>query len=74
MNLTLIGYTILNDGIELIFKEVDDHIIFFTDAELDGLANLQALRTACIAKLQRKIHKTSIAAKLDPLIGQTITI
>lgn len=51
-----------------------DYTIVVTDSELSGVTTLAELRTLVKTKLQRKIQATGIASKLDPLIGQQVTI
>ena len=73
---TFIFYRVTDDGIKLAFKDVygNTHYIYLSDTELAAITTQAQLRAAVITKLRRKIQATNIASKLDPLIGQTITI
>lgn len=80
--MTFEGYDILETG-GIIMKFVcanpgggnpSDYTVYITDAELTGTSNTAALRTLVTTKLNRKYRATGLATKLDPLIGQTVTI
>jgi hypothetical protein len=80
-------YEIERDGVTLWFVcpdpgagEPSDYEIFFPDAEL-GIAttpivvtNIQTFGDACIQKLKRHYRAEQIAAKLNPLLGRTLTL
>lgn len=72
-----VGYTPVDDGIELRFCVPPETLEFVrvlvTDSELSGAANAAAVKALAIAKLQRKVNAANIAAKLDALVGQSIT-
>jgi hypothetical protein len=79
--MTFVGYRIEGTGLTMQFVcsnpgggEPSDYDVFLTDAEVTGTANLAALKTLVTTKLNRKYRATGLATKLDPLIGQTITI
>ena len=68
-------YNVTDTGIEMFFLNANTRVmIFVTDAELSGITTQNQLRTLVIAKLQRKLQANGIAAKLDPLIGNSVTI
>ena len=74
------GYDVTDTGIRFAFEEnvtgnnMLEAAVFMTDAELAAITSQAQLRTALTTKLQRQVNKAGIAAKLDPLIGQSITI
>lgn len=79
--MTFIGYTIEDTGVRMRFVcsnpgggEPSDYECLLTDAEVSGSANTAALRTLVTNKLNRRYRATGLSAKLDPLIGQTMTI
>jgi hypothetical protein len=79
--MTFASYTVEDGGIRLRFVcsnpgggEPSDYDVFVTDAEITATANLPALRTLVTDKLERRYRATTVAARLDPLIGQTIVI
>lgn len=80
-SLTFQSYEVVDTGVEMSFVNFTpgaglptDYTIIVTDSELSGVNTLAALRTLVTAKLQRKIQAAGIASKLEPLIGQTVTI
>lgn len=81
MNLTFIGYEVTDTGIVLHFTwpnrptpGVTEFFVLLTDAELSAITTQAQLRTLVMNKLNRKLRATGIATKLDPFVGQTITI
>lgn len=79
--MTFSAYDVEDGGIRLRFVcsnpgggEPSDYDVFVTDAELAGTANLAQLKTLVTTKLNRRYRAVGLATKLDPLIGQTITI
>lgn len=76
MELTFLGYHVLDDGILLTFESASASGIqvMLTDAELAGVSTQPQLRTLVTTKLQRKLRAAGIASKLDQFRGQTITI
>lgn len=54
--------------------QVSDYYVLLTFAELTGIGNLAALRTFLIARLQRNLRAATVAAQLDPLIGQSLVV
>lgn len=75
------GYEVRDDGVSLAFHHGDPGPgrdttvqVLVTDAELAGVTTAAQLRTLITAKLQRKLQATNIASKLDPFIGQTVTV
>ena len=79
--MTFSAYDAEDGGIRLRFVcsnpgggEPSDYDVFITDDELAGTANLAALKTLVTTKLNRRYRAVGLATKLDPLIGQTITI
>lgn len=80
-DLTFLRYKVSDAGVEMEFVNPfpgaglpTNYTILLTDAELSSVTNLAQLRTLVVAKLQRKIQAAGIASKLDPLIGQSVTI
>lgn len=80
-------YEVARDGVKLWFVchdpgpgQPSDYEIFFTDAELGitttpiVVTNIQTFGDACIQKLKRHYRAEQIAAKLEPLIGRTLTL
>ena len=75
-------YEIQDGGVTLHFTcanpgpgMVNDWYILLTDAEIAGAANQAQLRTLVVNKLERKFRAAGgIATKLDPFIGQSVTI
>lgn len=51
-----------------------DYYVFATDAELAALTTAIQLRNLMLAKLNRAIRRNGFASKLDPLIGQSVTV
>jgi hypothetical protein len=81
MNLTFASYTIRSDGIDLRFTvnapvagQPTEYTIRLTDAEITGASTNEALRTLAVIKLSREIYATSIAARLEPLLGAVVTV
>jgi len=80
MILTFEGYNVLNDGVALEFRPGENttkdarFTVFLSDAELTTIVTLAQLRAIVISKLQRKVQAAGIASKLDPLVGQSVTI
>lgn len=75
------SYEVQDAGIAMIFRAPDPGAgqpsywqIFFTDAELSAISTQPQLFSAVTTKLQRKFRASGIASKLDPFIGQSITI
>jgi hypothetical protein len=48
--------------------------VFVSDAELAAVSTVPQAVSLVTTKLQRKYRNTGIATKLDPLVGQSITI
>lgn len=81
MILTFTRYKVTDAGITMAFNANDpgpradnEIVILLTDAELAGVTTQAQLRTLVMNKLNRKIRATGIATKLDPFIGQTLTV
>lgn len=79
--MTFTGYRIEHNGIRMSFVcanpgggEPSDYDVFLTDEELSGAVNTAALKTLVTSKLGRLYRATGLSGKLDPLIGQSITI
>lgn len=79
--MTFTDYTIEDSGIRFHFVCADpgagmesDYYVFATDAELSALSTANQLRSLMLAKLNRAIRRNGFASKLDPLIGQTVTV
>jgi hypothetical protein len=51
-----------------------DYLIQCTDAEIAQVTTQAQLRDLMTTKLNRSIRRTGFAAKLDPFIGQSLTI
>lgn len=75
------AYRVADDGIELCFLCADPGpgmpsfwIIHITDTELAGAINQTQLKTLVTDKLKRKFRAANIGTKLDPFVGQSITI
>lgn len=54
--------------------ERSDYYVLLTDAEIAGVANQTQLRTLVTTKLGRAFRASGFTTKLDPFVGQTITI
>ena len=81
MTLTFTSYVVRDDGVEFIFVSLDpgagqptNYSIFATDTELAPIAARPALLALVTNKLRRKLNAVGFASKLDPFIGQSITI
>ncbi len=80
--MTLVEYAVIDDGIVFRFLCVNPgagmpsyYDVLMTDAELTATTTQPQLRNALTTKLQRKFQAASgIATRIDPLIGQTLTI
>lgn len=75
------GYEVQDSGITLRFvcfspgpSLPTDYAVSVTDAELASATTSPLLRALVIGKLQRKILAATVAAKLDPFIGQVVVI
>lgn len=75
------AYEVTDDGIILHFVCANPgpglptgYSIRFGFSELAAISTQNALRNAVIDKLNTKIRATNIASKLDPFIGQSLTI
>lgn len=80
-DLTFLSYEITDLGTELEFLnpapgagKPTNYTILLTDTELSGVSTANQLRTLVTGKLQRKLQTANIASKLDPFIGQSVTI
>lgn len=82
-NATMIfsAYAVEDGGIRLRFVcsnpgggEPSDYDCVLTDAEIAGVNTQAQLRTLVTTKLGRKLRATGFTAKLDPFIGQSVTI
>ena len=51
-----------------------DYEILLTDTDLATVTTALQLRTLAQTALERKVRAATIAAKLDPFIGQTVTV
>lgn len=80
---TFLRYEVQTDGMSVrLYFQADnpgpenpnEWMIAVTDTELSGVSNLGQMRTLVTTKLNRLIRSTGIAAKLDLLIGQSLTI
>lgn len=81
MDMIFTHYEITDSGVTLTFTSPDpgpgrpsDYSVALTDAELASVGTNAQLRTLVTTKLQRKLQATGIATRLDPFIGQSITI
>ena len=75
MNLTFDWYVVTDDGVQMGFVgPLGTYTIRVTDAELAAVANLAQFRALVTAKLQRKVQAAGIAARLDRLVGQSVSI
>lgn len=81
MNMLFVGYQVTDDGVVLHFTWTNrntpgttEFYVLLTDGELSAITTQAQLRTLVMNKLNRKLRATGIATKLDPFIGQTITI
>lgn len=79
--MTFTAYRVEDGGIRMWFVcsnpgggEPSDYDVFLTDSEITGTANLAALKTLVTTKLNRRYRASTVASRLDPLIGQSITI
>jgi ABC-type Zn2+ transport system substrate-binding protein/surface adhesin len=78
---TFSSYLVTDNGIVLTFVLTDpgagestEMSILLTDNELASVSTTPQLRSLVITKLQRRVRASGIASKLDPLIGQQVTI
>lgn len=79
--MTFAGYYVEDAGIRFHFVATNpgpglesDYYVFCTDSELAAVSNQGQLQTLLTTKLNRSIRRTGIASKLDPFIGQSITV
>ncbi len=79
--MTFVGYAVEDGGVRMRFVcsnpgggEPSDYDILLTDAEIAGVSTTAQLRTLVTSKLGRKLRATGFTSKLDPFIGQTVTI
>lgn len=79
--MTFTDYQVTDQGILFHFVcanpgpgQPSDYYVLVTDTELAGVSTQQQLVTLVTGKLQRRFRATGIATKLDPLVGQSITI
>ena len=75
------SYSVQDESIRLDFNwddatpgSVTEISVRLTDTELASITTQLQLRNAVISKLQRKVQATGVASKLDPFIGQSLTI
>ena len=54
--------------------QVSDYFIFLTDADLAAVTSQAQLRTLVETKLKRALRATGIGTKLEPFVGQSVTI
>ena len=81
MTLTFTSYEVTDNGIALHFVSPDpgpakpsDYYVSLTDAEITSVSTQVQLRTLVTAKLNRKLRALGFTTKLDPFIGQSLTI
>lgn len=81
MTFTCTSYQVEDDGIHVQFHCPDPgagresaYVVLVTDTELATVLTQSELRTLIQRKLNRKIKAAGIAAKLDPFIGQSLTV
>lgn len=81
MTLTFTSYEVTDGGITLHFVSPDpgpnrpsDYYVALTDAELAGVSTQAQLQTLVTTKLNRKLRAVGSSTKLDPFIGQSLTI
>ena len=81
MTLTFTSYEVTDSGISLHFVSPDpgpakpsDYYVSLTDAEIAGVSTQAQLRTLVTNKLNRKLRALGFTTKLDPFIGQSLTI
>lgn len=79
--MTFASYTVEDAGIRFHFICADpgpgmesDYYVFAADGELSAISTANQLRSLMLAKLNRAIRRNGFASKLDPLIGQTVTV
>jgi hypothetical protein len=79
--MTFIRYDVLDGGILLVFTcpdpgpgENSEWPVVVTDAELGGVSNQVQLRNLVQTKLERRYRAVTVANRLDPFIGQSLTI
>jgi hypothetical protein len=75
------SYTVEDAGIRFHFVCADpgpglesDYFVFCTDAEVQACTTQPQLKALLTEKLDRAIRYGDFGAKLDPLLGQSITI
>lgn len=79
--LTFLDYNVNDVGIHMHFVSPDpgpgepsDYYILLTDTDLAGVTTQLNLRNLVLTKLQRAFRAQGIASKLDPFIGQSLSI
>lgn len=79
--LTFTSYQVEDSGFVLTFYDANPgpgnenyKNILITDAELASVTSQAELQTLVLLKLRRKLLAAGIASKLDPFIGQIVTI
>lgn len=78
---TFIDYEMRDDGVNMHFVcanpgpgQASDYYILLTDADVAGVTTQNQLKTLVTSKLQRKIRASGFASKLDPFVGQAVTV
>ena len=79
--MTFQDYAVEDGGVRLHFVcsnqgagERSDYYALLTDAEIAGVTTQAQLRTLVTNKLNRALRASGFTTRLDPFIGQTITI
>lgn len=79
--MTFTSYAVEDTGIRFHFVCANpgpgmesDYYVFAADGELSAISTANQLRSLMLAKLNRAIRRNGFASKLDPLIGQSVTV
>lgn len=69
-------YSIRDDGVVLSFySSIGKTLsIFVLDAELQEVATLADFRSLVVARLERKQQTSTLAGKLDAILGKTLEV
>jgi hypothetical protein len=78
---TFVDYEVKDSGVTMHFVclnpgagRTTDYYIDLTDADVAGVSTQLQLKNLIVQKLQRKLKATGFSTKLDPLIGQSVSI
>lgn len=81
MECVFAGYEVQDDGVLFRFNIPDPEpgvadtlTVKATDAQLSAVTTAPQLRTLVTTLLNRKVRRNGFAAKLNPFLGQSVTI